>query len=617
MSRSSLSLFHLLIVCALLIPTSTVQAQGCCPEGYEGNWTAQFFNNRDLLGAAVLTRVDQKIDFDWGAGQPDPAVAFDNFSVRWSRRIHLNAGFYNFVATSDDGVRIYVDDRLVINQWREMQGQTTVQGVFIPGGFHDIKVEYFEGLGAARIKFYWDFLRPGWLGEYWNNTSQSDPQSASVDGPNYVSFTEDTSWPPSGVARDNFSARFSKQEWFEAGRYTFRAENDGGGLMLWIDGALLINQFNDNANKGIMTTSATLTRGAHDIRLDFFHTTGTAKINFWWDADPLLADFTTLYFNNPNFLGGPGGVRSEIAPVFNSDSYSPGYVNHNDFSIRWMKNAYFPAGTYRFMGIADDGLQFIVDNVHVLDRLDSQANLFHQSHNVTLSAGNHLVVINYVERGDKAYSKAWWGPVPDTGQPSLADDSVGNLIRSGSANDWIAQATGFNGGSYLLKQGVAASAEWHPLLVQDGTFDVAVYVPSGATATSATYIIDHAGRQDRVTINQAANQNRWVSLGVFQFDANGLETISANSAAGFVGVDAVKVGTGEPSGTITSGTVATITTTTTSSSASVGSHVHVVQSGDTMSSIARKYGVLLSALIAANPTINPNLIYVGQTIVIP
>ena len=60
MSRSSLSLLHLFIIIALLIPTAPVQAQGCCPEGYEGNWTAQFFNNRDLLGAVALTRVDQK-----------------------------------------------------------------------------------------------------------------------------------------------------------------------------------------------------------------------------------------------------------------------------------------------------------------------------------------------------------------------------------------------------------------------------------------------------------------------------------------------------------------------------------------------------------------------------
>ena len=614
MPRLSLSLFHLLIICALLIPTPAVQAQGCCPEGYEGNWTAQFFNNRELLGAPVLTRVDQKIDFEWGVGQPDAAVAFDNFSVRWSRRIHLNAAFYNFVVTADDGVRIYVDDRLVINKWQEMQGQTTVQGVFIPGGFHDIKVEYFEGLGAAKIKFYWDFLRPGWLGEYWNNTAQSGTGSASIDGPNFVSFNEDASWPPAGVVRDNFSARFSKQEWFEAGRYTFKAENDGGGLMLWIDGALLINQFNDNANKGIMVASATLTRGAHDLRLDFFHTTGTAKINFWWDPDPLLADFTTLYFNNPNFLGGPSGVRSEIAPAFDSGIYSPDYVNHNDFSIRWMKNANFPAGTYRFMGIADDGIQFIVDNVHVLDRLDSQANLFHQSQNVTLSAGNHLIIINYVERGDKAHSKAWWSPLPAAGQPSLADDSVGNLIRYGNAVDWIAQASGFNGGSYLLKQGVAASAEWHPLIIQDGTFDVSVYVPSGATATSVTYIIDHAARQDRVTINQAANQNRWVSLGSFQFDANGLESISVSSALGLVGVDAVKVGSGEPGGAITT---ASVPTSSAVSSASTTSRVHLVQAGETLYLISLKVGVSLNALIAANPTINPNLIYVGQAILLP
>jgi hypothetical protein len=232
-----------------------------------------------------------------------------------------------------------------------------------------------------------------------------------------------------------------------------------------------------------------------------------------------------MYFNNPDFLGGPSGVRSEITPMFSSGIYSPGYVNHNDFSIRWMKSTYFPAGAYRFMGVADDGIQFIVDNVHVLDRLDGPAMAFHQSNDVTLSAGNHRVVVNYVERGDNAQSKAWWSPVPAPGQPSLADDSVGNLIRGGSGGDWIGQSFGFNGGSYLLRSG-NAYAEWRPLLTQDGMFDVAVYIPAGATSSSVTYLIDHNNTVDRVTINQTQFVNQWVSLGAFQFNATGLEAIT-------------------------------------------------------------------------------------------
>jgi len=81
-------------------------------------------------------------------------------------------------------------------------------------------------------------------------------------------------------------------------------------------------------------------------------------------------------------------------------------------------------------------------------------------------------------------------------------------------------------------------------------------------------------------------------------------------------VDAVKVGSGEPSGAITTGIVATTTTTTTPST-STASRVHIVQSGDTLYLISLKYGVSFSALIAANPTSNPNLIFVGQQINLP
>ena len=82
-------------------------------------WRGEYFNNRDLVGDPVLVRDDPSVDFNWGLGSPAPGVVnVDNFSARWTRTLNLPAGAYRFRVTVDDGVRLYVNNRRVMDQWR-------------------------------------------------------------------------------------------------------------------------------------------------------------------------------------------------------------------------------------------------------------------------------------------------------------------------------------------------------------------------------------------------------------------------------------------------------------------------------------------------------------------
>ena len=80
-------------------------------------FAAEYFANRTLSGAPVLTRSDNAIDFDWGEGSPDAPVPADRFSARWTRTKNYAAGTYRFSVTGDDGIRVLVDGAQVVDGW--------------------------------------------------------------------------------------------------------------------------------------------------------------------------------------------------------------------------------------------------------------------------------------------------------------------------------------------------------------------------------------------------------------------------------------------------------------------------------------------------------------------
>jgi hypothetical protein len=76
-----------------------------------------YYATNDLSGNVVLERLEQ-INFNWGEAQPHPDVPKDNFSIRWTGYIEATtAGTYQLQTYSDDGVRVYLDNALIINNW--------------------------------------------------------------------------------------------------------------------------------------------------------------------------------------------------------------------------------------------------------------------------------------------------------------------------------------------------------------------------------------------------------------------------------------------------------------------------------------------------------------------
>lgn len=124
--------------------------------GDEAGLHGEYFANMTLEGQPAFTRTDATVDFVWNK---PPAEGFrrEKFSVRWTGRIHVDSsGMYQFVARGDDGFRLYIDNQLVINEWRDQATLAVSKAVPLQGGRdYPIRFEYYQNEGGAVVGLGW------------------------------------------------------------------------------------------------------------------------------------------------------------------------------------------------------------------------------------------------------------------------------------------------------------------------------------------------------------------------------------------------------------------------------------------------------------------------------
>ena len=119
---------------------------------------AEYFDNNRLEGSARVRRVDRQVDFGWTLNSPAREIPFDWYSVRWTGSLTVPAGGVRRLGVEgNDGYRLYLDGRLIIDNWRKRSYGTRLANVALrPGTEHDVRLEYFESTGNARVKLVWD-----------------------------------------------------------------------------------------------------------------------------------------------------------------------------------------------------------------------------------------------------------------------------------------------------------------------------------------------------------------------------------------------------------------------------------------------------------------------------
>jgi len=126
---------------------------------------AEYFANIALEGTPRVRRVDPAIDFRWTLSAPDSSLKADWYSVRWTGRLIAPlSGTVRIGVEGNDGYRLYVDGKLLIDDWKKQSYRTTVKPVRLERGHgYPIRLEYFESTGNARVRLVWDAGRsPDW-----------------------------------------------------------------------------------------------------------------------------------------------------------------------------------------------------------------------------------------------------------------------------------------------------------------------------------------------------------------------------------------------------------------------------------------------------------------------
>lgn len=259
------------------------------------DWRGDYWANSTLSGAPLLVRNDAAVFFDWGSGSPAPNLPADQFSARWTRQLNFDAGVYRFFVEVDDGARLYIDDQLVLDEWRAGSQRVASATVSLPAGRHSLRMEYFERTGNALARFWWErqLSFTGWEGQYFTNPNlQGDPALVRDDAT--INFEWGTGSPAPAIGGDNFSVRWKRTVAFDAGRYRFYARMDDG-LRVRVDGQLILDEWRDGSDRTV-ATDVELSAGNHQIQVEYYEQSGGALVSFWWELAPVpTPTFTPIW----------------------------------------------------------------------------------------------------------------------------------------------------------------------------------------------------------------------------------------------------------------------------------------------------------------------------------
>ena len=244
-------------------------------------WTGQYWSNRFFDGNPKFTTYSRRVNFDWGTKGPGEGIGGTNFSARFTRKRYFDPGLYRFFAQVDDGVRVWIDNVLIIDEWHDSAPKLYAVDKQLSAGNHTIQIDYYQNKGGAQVIFWPERVdaKAAWKAAFFDNT---DLQGSSpvVQHYNAIDFNWGKKAPVQGITADYFSARFTGEFYFVGGKYRFTATSDDG-IRLFLDDNLIIDQWHVTAVR-TYTVDVDVSEGNHNLKVEYFEEKGSAVCRLKW-----------------------------------------------------------------------------------------------------------------------------------------------------------------------------------------------------------------------------------------------------------------------------------------------------------------------------------------------
>ncbi|MBN1877157.1 MAG: hypothetical protein JXA33_23240 [Anaerolineae bacterium] len=411
-------------------------------ESFYPNWRAEYYNNTAWVNPPAVTRDDRDIAFNWGENSPAPGAIGQNwFSVRWTRRVILPEGYYNFVLSADDQAEVYMNGQKLLSYVGKSpsvnQASRYVQGFEII----DFEVKYLEYWGNAHIQFYWEPVGTSveagvgccWTAVYYQgaNIFGEPVWTESIPGNNLRLLWNIPELPVwQAVGRGNyFSTRITRQIQapVQPGNYHLCVYvNDV--VRLWLDRKQLVYHCDCGERSCLVCRQVYLGNNPpHHLNLEYSHTLGEPFLGFQVvpakDGEPWIGAF----FDNPHLAGPPVAVQTAPEVNFDWRQFAPPdtALFYDQFSVRWQRTLELIHGQYRFHVMVDDGARLRVNGRTLIDQWEvGHAREFTATYDVLGDSETAQLELDYFDNTVMAVIELWWdAPLPTpTPSPTMTPD---------------------------------------------------------------------------------------------------------------------------------------------------------------------------------------------------
>jgi len=490
-------------------------------------WNHNVVNNRYQFpsSTADIEQIESNIDYNWRRASPILGINRDRFAVKWEGELEaLETGNYTFQTHSDDGVRLWVNNKLVIDNWtrHSPRWDRSAEIALTAGERYSIKMEYFEDGGDAVARLHWQ--TPS------NNSRRAIPEfqlyaviSPSIQrvlNPNSCSLgTEQLVISYSTSMTVGTSANSAEL----TTNYSLTPEVDilsvtaidssNTQFLITLDQSININRpYKLNIANIRAKSGAFLDPVEKELNL----LTGSGlKANYW--------NFNVVR-NGYEFPNTPPDF-SRIEETINNNwgrSQPTSGINRDNFAAQWTGSIIIPeTGNYTFSTRSDDGVRLWLDNKLIIENWTRHGARYDNSAVINLTEGERLQIrMEFFENTGGAVAQLLWRTPSDSSRQIIPKEALypceQNLVKNGSfenpvigasrsvtsniLDNWTLEAQGIN-----IRNNVDGNAF-------EGDQFVELDVVSN---TSISQIIDTENNQDyqlsfaySPRINQLANTNR-------------------------------------------------------------------------------------------------------------